>query len=249
MKLIAVVATTLVSQISADVLGLKTFSGNRTARGNKRPTGSNERAFSGQVASFLEPINGYGCWCYLDDTYRELAHARPVDTLDDTCRELINGYKCATMDAEDASEVECDAQQIVYSQFNFFGREEEHLEEDCASLNPLDVCAQRACMIEALFVFHIGTHLFFSGVDTRADYDPNMVHISKGGPFDPAVECVGINNPVRSQSECCGSYGIGRKPYRVDSGFTSRSCCANEVYNKLIHECCGSTDVVLIGSC
>ena len=239
MKLIAAIATTLVSQISADVFKLKT--GNDTI-------GGSVREFSGQIAVMLNGIKKYGCWCYLDDTYRENARAQPVDTIDSICRELINGYKCATMDAEDIGE-ECDAQQITYTQFNFFGREEEHLEVDCTALNPDDICARRACMIEALFVFHIGTHLFFNGVEARPDYNSDMVHISEGGTFDPEVECLGITNPVRSESECCGEYGTGRKPYRLNSGFTTRGCCFNEVYNQLSHECCADARVVLIGSC
>merc|ERR1712178_351991 len=110
------------------------------------------REFTGQIAAFLEPINGYGCWCYLDDTYRTTAHSRPVDELDNICRDLINGYKCATIDSENnEEELYCDAQQVTYVQFNFFGREEEHLDEDCDFLNSDDVCAARACKIEARF--------------------------------------------------------------------------------------------------
>ena len=53
------------------------------------------RAFKGSIANAFELINGYGCWCYLDDTWRDanqvlfnrpaiLAHGQVVDA---SCRE------------------------------------------------------------------------------------------------------------------------------------------------------------------
>ena len=56
--------------------------------------------------------------------------------------------------------------------------------------------------------------------------------------FDPDTECTGIHNPVISETECCGEYTEGRRPFRVSSGLTTRSCCSNTVINHLIQECC-----------
>jgi len=210
---------------------------------------ANNRAFVGGSATLFAPIFEYGCWCYLDPStdYRHNAHARPVDEIDGNCKTLIGGYKCATIDAELNFEAECDAQTVTYTTFNFFASAPENLEVDCISLNLGSVCAQRACQIEGFFTLPF-ISLFFSGIDSSPLFDPNFVHTSAGGTFDPEVECAGLFNPVRSTTECCGRYDEGRKPFRLDSGFTTRSCCTDTVINDLIQECCVGVPVS-VGSC
>ena len=182
-----------------------------------------------------------------DTDYRQNAHARPVDEIDQRCKTLIGGYKCATMDSELNNEDDCDAQAVSYTTFNFFASSAENLEADCIILNPGSVCAQRACQIEGLFTLPF-ISLFFTGIESSPLFDANFVHTSAGGTFDPAVECAGLFNPVRSQSECCGKYSEGRRPFRLDSGFTTRSCCTDTVINDLIQECCVGIPVS-VGSC
>merc|ERR1711935_1209979 len=71
-------------------------------------------------------------------------------------------------------------------------------------------------------------------------YNVAHTHASNnGGTFDPAVECQGIPNPVGSDKECCGDYALmSRKPFRLYSGFTTRSCCSNQVINDELNKCC-----------
>lgn len=145
------------------------------------------------------------------------------------------------------NEDDCDAQTVPYNSFNFFGSQPENLKPDCESLNQGSVCAQRACMIEGLFTLPF-VQFFFSGIQNSELFDSQFIHISAGGTFDPDVECAGLYNPVRSQTECCGQYHEGRQPYRLDSGFTTRSCCTDTVINDLVQECCNGLPVS-VGSC
>ena len=141
--------------------------------------GSSVRDLSdfGFVETVFTEIMAYGCWCFLDpaNDYRQNARGRPVDDIDRTCRSLINGYKCATMDAEANGEEECDAQTVDYVKFNLLSGDIENLEADCISLNPDSVCAQRACQIEMVFVYPL---LQSSGPQ---NLDENLVHVSAGG--------------------------------------------------------------------
>jgi len=188
--------------------------------------GSSVRGFTNFFDQlFVEEIMAYGCWCFLDpaNDYRKNARGQPIDEIDRTCRNLINGYKCATMDAEANGEEACDAQTVDYVKFDIFNGLIENLEADCISLNPDSVCAQRACQIEMVFMYPIIE-------DGLQNVDQNLVHVSAGGTFDPETICDGLFNPVKSETECCGQYSEIRHPFRLThSDFTTRSCCSNTV--------------------
>ena len=216
---------------------------------------SNPRAFVGNIALGLEPINGYGCWCYLDDTWRDsnqvlinrpaiLAHGQVVDPIDESCRSLINAYKCIEMDAE-ANGIECDAQSVEYNPFNSFGAITD-LSEQCEFSN-VGECAQNACKAEGAFTIRYFALLVTGSITSHPDYNVAHVHNTRGvagGIFDPEVECPGIPNPVGSDKECCGAFEeLTRKPYRLYSGFTTRGCCAGEVINQELMQCCADTDL------
>jgi hypothetical protein len=226
---------------------------NKTGRGN--------RAFEGQVANGFEPINGYGCWCYLDDTWRDsnqvlinrpaiLAHGKVVNDLDASCRDLINSYKCIEMDAEANGITDCDAQAVDYTGFSFaFGGD---LVGECTANNAGDECAQNACIVEGAFTLRYIQYMGFSApsITTHPDYSDVFVHTSKGGIFDPEVNCPGIPNPVGSDKECCGMHSmLTRHPYRLYSGFTTRSCCNGEVINNELNQCCNNAVIDINDTC
>lgn len=77
------------------------------------------RAFQGDVANGFDPINGYGCWCYLDGRWRNQAKSEVVDDMDASCRDLINSYKCIEMDAWANGIEDCDAQAVPYVPHRF----------------------------------------------------------------------------------------------------------------------------------
>jgi hypothetical protein len=226
-----------------------------------------ERAFQGFVARSFEPLNGYGCWCYLDDTWRDenqvlinrpaiLAHGQVQDPLDELCRSLINSYKCIEMDAEAAGMDDCDAQSVEYEPYNFFSSDLS-VESECITQNEnkasngVGNCAVNACIVEGTFTMelidYVSVRQDSNGVADHEDYNPLMVHESKGGPFDPIATCPGVPNPVGSDKQCCGDHTLlTRKPYRLYSGFTTRSCCAGTVINNELDQCCVNNGVEVV---
>jgi len=72
-----------------------------------------DRQFTGLIGSFMVDISNYGCWCYLDGGYQGQARGQPKDWIDSQCKRLVNGYKCAAMDAEDRGET-CEAHTVDY---------------------------------------------------------------------------------------------------------------------------------------
>merc|ERR1712019_210046 len=204
------------------------------AQQNANKTG---RAFTGVVENSFEPLNGYGCWCYLDDTWRDANH------------DLINSYKCIEMDAEANGINDCDAQAVAYTGFSFgLGAD---LTTECNVNNAGDECAQNACIVEGAFTLR---YLSYMGIgkdlSQHPDYDASYVHTSKGGPFDPDVNCPGIPNPVGSDKECCGEHALlTRHPYRLYSGFTTRSCCSGEVINNELNQCCNNAVIDINDIC
>merc|ERR1712178_407525 len=149
---------------------------------NSKNTTTPLRAFAGFIQSSFEPISEYGCWCYLD-TNRPTAsaHGPVVDSIDESCRDLINAYKCIEID-----EIDCDAQQVSYIPYNFFSSETD-LETECQ-------------------------------IQNSPDYSSDFVHVSKGGSFDPEINCPsGAKASAPSEIECCGEYAIlTKKPFRTD---------------------------------
>jgi hypothetical protein len=209
------------------------------------------RAFQGQVANGFEPINGYGCWCYLDAEWRDeekqqinrasiLAHGKVVDDMDAACRDLINSYKCIEMDAEKNGIEDCDAQAVPYVEHSFI--ENADVTADCQLKNPNNECAANACIVEATFILKFDEYLPPAALSITDHPDFNDIYqhdTNNGGPFDPIANCPGIPNPVGSDKECCGDFALlSRHPYRLYSGFTTRSCCNQEVINNELNHCC-----------
>jgi len=224
---------------------------------------TSSRALSGDTATGFEAINGYGCWCYLDSEWRDadqklinrpsiLAKGRIVDALDESCRNLINSYKCIEMDAEAAGVVDCDAQAVPYNPYDF-SQINGDLKTECETKNgPVGVntqCAIDACIAEAAFVMSFAdvSNQFTLVMTDHPDYNVAHVHVSRSitdGTFDPEVSCPGIPNPVGSDKKCCGMHSmLTRHPYRLDSGFTTRSCCNNLVINNELNQCCAKGTV------
>lgn len=106
------------------------------------------------------------------------------------------------------------------------------------------ICAINACIAEGAFTLRYLNHVGINppGFDTNPDFNQDHVHANNGGTFDPSVECPGIPNPVGSDKQCCGNYvQLSRKPYRLYSGFTTRSCCSGEVINNELQQCCNES--------
>jgi hypothetical protein len=253
MKAVIVVATAGLAVVQASMDSLRSNLKSYAASHNNNGRAGAARALGFEVG--FEPINGYGCWCYLDSNWRDvdmvvhnkpsiLAKGRVVDPIDESCRNLINSYKCIEMDAEADGVTDCDAQAVDYTPYNFGAALD--LKTECESNND-GPCAQNACIVEATFTLLFLDLIEGNGITDHADYNVAHTHSSKGlaaGTFDPEVSCPGIPNPVGSDKKCCGMHSmLTRHPYRLDSGFTTRSCCNNQVINDELNKCCGAGTV------
>merc|ERR1711879_595666 len=126
MKL-AVLATLLAGLAHADLEAIKSQMATMIRTKNATITGefganvraqiSDNREFVSFVFSALQPLYNYGCWCHFG---REWTHAggRVQDSVDGRCKQLINGYRCAKMDATARGE-ECDARTVAYVPYNW----------------------------------------------------------------------------------------------------------------------------------
>ena len=126
-----------------------------------------------------------------------------MDVIDEYCKTLINGYKCASIEGQEwlkeyqsggasenyeGDEDECDAQTVFntafnhgYSTFEYTPYYRMNLENDCYYKNfnhPNPVCAQKACMAEGLFA---GPLLPFLPLETSDLFNISLVHVNYGG--------------------------------------------------------------------
>ena len=77
------------------------------------------------------------------------AHGPAVDPIDESCRELMNAYRCIEID-EEAAGRECDAQAVEYVPYNLNVISAD-LEDGCTQGNVGDECATKACIVEGAF--------------------------------------------------------------------------------------------------
>lgn len=206
------------------------------------------RAFAGFISSYLETINGYGCWCYLDDDWSDHAHGPVQNEVDQDCKNLIQGYQCILHDAQERGDFECAGDQISYIEYNFFGSARP-IEEECNENNDNE-CARQACIVEGTF-----TKAFFPRFMGSVPLNLNYLHTTKGGDFDADLECriswtaqnvVSMSRKASSKTECCGDYP-SRFPYKTSGGL--RGCCAGETYTTMNHDCCDDSILADVGSC
>lgn len=83
------------------------------------PSAASDRGFSPLILGFLEDIQYYGCWCYLDGGWDQ-AKGPVQDGLDQECKNLVMNYRCMVMDALDRGET-CDPHAQDYTEYNLFG--------------------------------------------------------------------------------------------------------------------------------
>merc|ERR1739847_206107 len=110
---------------------------------------------SRSIKPFLGPVLGriehYGCWCYFDND-NGLGKGVAQNELDEYCRTLHEGYECAIMDGEEASEP-CVPWEVDYLGASA-STPREQIYDVCAMINSNN-CAVHACAIESLFVVEI----------------------------------------------------------------------------------------------
>lgn len=180
-----------------------------------------------QELALARNIDGYGCWCYFDDDYR-FGRGLPMNAMDEICKILHDGYKCAIVDCYTENKGDCEPWAVVYassalSSFN-------GLIDACTNNNPGNLCAIRACIVEGWFA-NAMLDIFSSN---SYDHDPLLLHANG---FDPDENCFGSLPPAVEDSalQCCGDFPH-RYPYQDLGG--DRDCCGQVTYNTYLHECC-----------
>jgi len=184
-----------------------------------------EKGF-GQSQAQIDQLNEYGCWCFFDEDHGR-GKAQPVDSIDEICKILHDGYECAMRDAEAEGDT-CVPWEVNYA--SAVGGGGLSIAEECQSLNAGNNCAIRACTVEGTFVANI-VGAFIGGAQINQSY-------KQSNGFDFANVCVTKKNGGGpANKECCGNYPE-RFPYKTVGG--DRKCCGSRTYNSLTLKCCDS---------
>jgi len=191
-----------------------------------------QRSVSTILGTSIDQIQEYGCWCYFDH-HGGRGKGKPVNNIDQLCKELQDGYDCAVMDYQGippglggTGDETCTPWEVSYTAG--IGNGEGLLKHSCAVLNA-DHCAQYACLVEGRFVINI-FNLFMTG-DTNFATDP----YSHSEGFDPVTGCQIIDGTADPNHECCGAYPL-RFPYKPQNG--QRGCCGQHTFPVGVQECC-----------
>ena len=208
----------------------------------KREIETGQRQFQGQIATFFENIDHYGCWCNFGNDYHN-GRGPVQDKIDADCKVMVSAQRCAKWDSIQRGN-ECNPATIEYIPFNFFSSNME-IEAECITSNlghsENPECAADACVIEGYFTLKY-FHMFFSGVQYEAALQHDD-HI--GGSFDPGMSCATKHDGPIGPKGCCGDLPY-RFPYDTQNGV--RGCCYNTTFSTLTHDCC-SNQIEPIGVC
>lgn len=177
--------------------------------------------------AIAQEIDGYGCWCYFDESYRN-GKGIVMNEIDEICKILHDGYKCAIVDCNAEGKGDCEPWNVDYvssamSSFN-------GLISGCTNANAGNMCAIRACIVEGWFANAV-LDIFTS---QHYVHEPGLLHANG---FDKELNCVGSHPPPdpNSKVQCCGEFPH-RYPYQDLGG--ERACCGQVVYSTMLYDCC-----------
>ena len=155
-------------------------------------------SFSSFFYEQLKKIDNYGCWCsFSDDTGfhgGEPGYGRVMDEIDQICKDLRQGYRCAVIDDDVTNNgggknngQGCIPWAANYSSSNSLLTDEGQILEAC-QLDNAQVensqkdCAVRACALENTFILDFIKYLV-SGKQVNPEF------IIKTGAFDRKSNC------------------------------------------------------------
>jgi hypothetical protein len=160
----------------------------------------------------------YGCYCLPDAAVHDKSPGtgRPVDSIDNACKELKMCYQCSDRDTKNDSGETCD-QLSAYSVSPII---EHGRVVDYSCDNARDSCRWRICQCDRAFAHKIKLkHLGWKQSNHQVE-----------GEFDRAT-CVPEYPEAGSQRECCGSY---------DSPYASQQ---RQILTRNSHQCCNNSPV------
>lgn len=191
-------------------------------------TGAGDRVFSGGLATTIQTLNEYGCWCYFDDDHGR-GKAQAADGIDGVCKVLHDGYDCAILDAENAGS-SCTPWEVAYNAA--VGGTTLTIAEECELNNSLD-CAKHACIVEGTFVANLLATLLTPGGSVN-----DAIKQSNG--FDTTLNCITKTGGAGGEKQCCGNYP-NRFPFKTLGG--DRACCVDRTFNTNTLNCCTDNTV------
>jgi hypothetical protein len=204
---------------------------------------SSLRAFSGNIATAIENLDEYGCWCYFYDNVGR-GKSQPVDEIDGFCKTLADGYRCAMIDSEAEGE-SCIPWETDYSPGSGAGI---NIFRKCVELNPNSPCAQRSCTVEGQFVDNLfafllsGSMIDYQSYSHKNGFQPGVsTYVDDNGNFIEG-NCpvkIGVKG-VSGEKSCCGVYPF-RYPFKTLDG--DRACCGTRTYNTQNLNCCSNGQV------
>lgn len=191
------------------------------------------------LTTSIANVNGYGCWCYFDDSVGN-GKGVPMDLIDAECRNLHRGYECAVADFG-AGCVPWEVTYFPVSGTTFIASEGSvaaactHVNTVLTSFGP---CAAAACAIETEFINEYTTI-----TQTLNPAFETFSH-SGAGSFNPGRNCVTNDQgtPDKGERSCCGTFP-NRYPFKTYNG--ASACCQGSIFKVATHKCCGDGSVVL----
>jgi len=228
----------------------------------KNKTGGFDRAFPVNQFALSLVAENYGCWCHSLKTHTGKGKSQPLDDLDALCKQLSEGYDCASIDAEAEGET-CNAWEEDYSNSDgdSVGCQSLKTADDVVGIsdsilatlgiNVVSKCKKQACEIEQNFVNKVAA-LFLEDPDAK-----NVDYTHESANFDsdsscPTKQCEG--EFCGDEKQCCGSIPQRRTYKPKSENGVDRICCGETLYlDSGINQCCTDADglefVVGVGQC
>lgn len=198
------------------------------------------RALNLVLLSDFNDIDDYGCWCHFGENFRK-SRGVPQDIFDLHCRDVIRGYNCIYLDAQEENSSCVPFEEPYLEPINILSTDtNQRLRDDCVNQNTglsNENCKIRTCLVESLFIRDLAILEQANVVP-----DPNL-RLENG--FNHDAVCDLYNDGFQNRA-CCGEYPF-RFPYQQDGKF---ECCNNnEIFNSIVKECCDDFTVKLLGQC
>lgn len=258
MKLVLASSTLFVTMTYASFAEME----NSFAEIMKNKTAGFDRAFPVNQFALSLVAENYGCWCHSLQEHTGKGKSKPVDSLDALCKQLSEGYDCASIDAE-AEGLICNAWEEDYSdaEGNSVGCGTLKVAADVVGIPETIIaqlgitvvsnCKKQACLIEQNFVNNVAA-LFLENPDIAI---PEYKHESPD--FDSEASCVTKQcegDFCDGEKQCCGSIPQRRTYKQKSEAGVDRICCGETLFlDSGINQCCVDADGVevaaAIGQC
>ena len=189
-------------------------------------------------------INNYGCFCHLGINFH-MTKGEPLDEYDKECRDLVKGYECIIMDAQQEFPNEiispCVPYEVRYLEpLNLKARTSDtDIIRICESENNFGDnanCKINSCIVESFFVRNLAVLK-----ERNVAADPDLL-ISNGFDFDQ--HCKLPTENYHGEKACCGQYPK-RRSFKVRDG--AYDCCneSGKVYQPDMMTCCDDGSISL----